>query len=200
MRDFLACGRVSRRAVGGTGGAPAVAARRRILAPAATTSPTSAPPARATGGSLHQRALRHGNPALPTLAGPGDAAGFVAARVAEGADCIKVYLEDPRWFGHPGLSPATVQAVVKAAHAHGRIAIAHAGITAMAAMFSDAGGDALAHVHPRPRPPVPGPPGRMRGVRHLNAAGLRGPVRRARQPGRRRTPGPGRPPPARPLP
>jgi imidazolonepropionase-like amidohydrolase len=87
-------------------------------------------------------------PGLPAVAGPGDAAAFVATRVAEGADYLKVYLEDPAWHGGAteGLSAATVRALVAAAHSRGMLAIAHADSAAMARMFIQAGGDALAHV------------------------------------------------------
>lgn len=85
-------------------------------------------------------------PGLPAVADPGDAAAFVAAQVAEGADYLKVYLEDPAWGGSDGLSSDTVRALVAAAHARGMPAIAHADSAAMARMFIRAGGDALAHV------------------------------------------------------
>ncbi len=85
-------------------------------------------------------------PGLPAVAGPADAAPFVRARMAEGSDYLKVYLEDPAWHGSPGLSPGTVRALVAAAHAHGMLAIAHADSAAMASMFIQADGDALAHV------------------------------------------------------
>jgi imidazolonepropionase-like amidohydrolase len=97
--------------------------------------------ATAVGGPL-QRLF----PGLPAVAGPGDAAAFVAAQVAEGADYLKVYLEDPAWNGGPSLSADTVRALVAAAHARGVLAIAHADSAAMARMFIQAGGDALAHV------------------------------------------------------
>ena len=55
---------------------------------------------------------------LPTVSGPEDAAAFVAARVAEGADYIKVIL-DPG--GEPYLlSVETVRALVEAAHTRSR--------------------------------------------------------------------------------
>jgi imidazolonepropionase-like amidohydrolase len=94
-----------------------------------------------TGGTLARF-----TPGLPTLAGPYDAAAFVAARVAEGADYLKVYLEDPAWFHRPALSAATVRQLVESAHSHGILAVAHADSASMARMFIQAGGDALAHV------------------------------------------------------
>jgi hypothetical protein len=123
---------------------PDLAARRRSLAARRDdvadirTSVQGATPA---GGTL-QRLM----PGLPAVAGPQDAAAFVRARAAEGADYLKIYLEDPAWYGSPGLSAATVRALVEAAHAHGMLAIAHADSAAMARMFIQAGGDALAHV------------------------------------------------------
>jgi imidazolonepropionase-like amidohydrolase len=86
------------------------------------------------------------NPGLPTVAGPHDAAAFVAAQVAHGADYLKVYLEDPAWYGSPALADDTVRALVDAAHGHGLLAVAHADSAAMARRFVRAGGDGLAHV------------------------------------------------------
>jgi imidazolonepropionase-like amidohydrolase len=85
-------------------------------------------------------------PGLPVVTGPQDAAAFVAARAADGADYLKVYLEDPAWYGSPTLSAGTVRALVAAAHSRGMLAIAHADSAATAHMFIQAGGDALAHV------------------------------------------------------
>jgi imidazolonepropionase-like amidohydrolase len=123
---------------------PDLAAHRRSLAAGrddVADIRTSAQGATPAGGTL-QRLI----PGLPTVTGPQDAAAFVAARVADGADYLKIYLEDPAWHGSPALSAATVRALVAAAHAHGMLAIAHADSAAMAHMFIQAGGDALAHV------------------------------------------------------
>jgi imidazolonepropionase-like amidohydrolase len=123
---------------------PDLAARRRSLAACRDdvadirSSLQGATPA---GGSLAQLM-----PGLPAVTGPQDAAAFVRARVAEGADYLKIYLEDPCWYGSPGLSAGTVRALVAAAHSRGMVAIAHADSAAMARMFIRAGGDALAHV------------------------------------------------------
>jgi imidazolonepropionase-like amidohydrolase len=98
------------------------------------------------GATSAASALRQMFGDLPALSGPQDAATFVADRVAEGADYIKLYLEDPRWFGRADLSAETVRALVTAAHEHGRLAVAHADSAAMARMFVAEGGDGLAHV------------------------------------------------------
>jgi imidazolonepropionase-like amidohydrolase len=123
---------------------PELAARRRSLAARrddVADIRTAMQGATPVGGTF-QRLV----PGLPAVAGPRDAAAFVGARAAEGADYLKIYLEDPRWYGSPGLSAATVRALVAAAHAHGMLAVAHADSAAMARMFIQAGGDALAHV------------------------------------------------------
>jgi imidazolonepropionase-like amidohydrolase len=86
------------------------------------------------------------SPDLPTVAGPQDAAAFVGAQAAHGADYLKIYLEDTAWYGMPALSAGTVRALVAAAHANGMLAVAHADSAAMAHMFIQAGGDGLAHV------------------------------------------------------
>jgi imidazolonepropionase-like amidohydrolase len=123
---------------------PDLAAQRRSLAARRDdvadirTSVQGATPA---GGNLARLI-----PGLPVVAGPGDAAAFVAAQAAQGADYLKVYMEDPAWYGSPALSAATVGALVAAAHSRGMLAVAHADSAAMARMFIQAGGDALAHV------------------------------------------------------
>lgn len=114
-----------------------LAARRDDVADIRTATQGATP----AGGMLARF-----TPGLPTVSGPQDAAAFVAARVAQGADYLKVYLEDPVWYGSPALSAATVVALVAAAHSHGLLAVAHADSAAMARMFIRAGGDALVHV------------------------------------------------------
>ncbi len=132
---------------------PAMAAEQRALAARRddVADFRSAGPGAIAPGSSMQFLF----PDLPAVAGPGDAAAFVRARVAEGADYLKVYLEDPVWHAAGGLptelgagsmSAGTVRALVTAAHEHGLLAIAHADSAAMARMFIQAGGDALAHV------------------------------------------------------
>jgi imidazolonepropionase-like amidohydrolase len=124
-------------------GAPAVASQMRVLAAARD----DVADIKCAGyGAGAPDALRRVYQDLPDLRGPEEAAAFVQARVAEGADYIKIYLEDPSWFGRPGLSAATVRAIVEAAHACGKITIAHTDSAAMSRLFINLGGDALAHV------------------------------------------------------
>ncbi|CCB72478.1 putative hydrolase (plasmid) [Streptantibioticus cattleyicolor NRRL 8057 = DSM 46488] len=73
---------------------------------------------------------------------PARARSFVAARVAEGADYIKVVAER----GSPeGPDQPTLDALVDAAHRHGRLVVAHATTTGAYAMAIDAGADVLTH-------------------------------------------------------
>lgn len=85
---------------------------------------------------------------FPTVAGPGDAEPFVAARVAEGIDYLKVVIDNGTTAGGdiPVLTPDTVAALVEAAHAAGLRVIAHAASAADAKTAVDAGVDGLAHV------------------------------------------------------
>lgn len=85
---------------------------------------------------------------FPTLTGPGEAAGFVAARIAEGSDYLKVIYESgtPESWSMPSLDLATVRALVTAAHDRELVVIAHATSVAAVADVVDAGVDVIAHV------------------------------------------------------
>ena len=85
---------------------------------------------------------------VPTLSSPTDADTFVAARVAEGSDWIKIIVEDGQVIGReiPTLDSATIAAVVRAAHARGLLAVAHAMSVEMAERAVSAGVDGLMHV------------------------------------------------------
>jgi imidazolonepropionase-like amidohydrolase len=85
---------------------------------------------------------------FPTVAAPEDANPFVAARIAEGIDYLKIVIDNGTTAGTdiPVLSPATVAALVEAGHAEGLKVIAHAASAADAKTALDAGADGLAHV------------------------------------------------------
>ena len=99
-------------------------------------------PASAPGG---MQTTRMGFPSSSAVTGPADADRFVADRVSEGADYIKVIVEDPRRMGSAAFDVATIAALVEAAHKAGLKAIAH--VTALAALTNaaDAGVDILTH-------------------------------------------------------
>ncbi|MEV0202232.1 amidohydrolase family protein [Nonomuraea sp. NPDC050691] len=86
---------------------------------------------------------------FPTLSGPDEAKAFVEARLAEGADYLKIVIDEGHAAGLelPTLSPETVAALVEGAHAAGLLAIAHVATAAHTAVALDAGVDGLAHVH-----------------------------------------------------
>ena len=68
--------------------------------------------------------------ASSAAAGPAAAARFVAERVLEGADSIKVIVEDPGTMGSAALDVATIAALVEAAHQAGLKVIAHISVSA----------------------------------------------------------------------
>lgn len=78
----------------------------------------------------------------PTLTRPDSADAFVAARLAEGSDYIKIVVEPSR----ATLDPATVRALAAAARRRGRLAVAHVTRAADAEMALRAGVDGLVHV------------------------------------------------------
>ena len=88
---------------------------------------------------------RMGMPASSAVTGPADADRFVAERVSEGADYIKVIVEDPRRMGTAALDGATIAALVKAAHQASLKAIAHVTTITALKMAADAGADILTH-------------------------------------------------------
>ncbi|WP_375387121.1 amidohydrolase family protein [uncultured Amnibacterium sp.] len=95
-------------------------------------------------------AMGPGNPLGRQPGRPGDSivadaeAGrrFVAARVSEGVDFIKVIVDPP---GRGGLETDAIGAIVTAAHAAGRLVVAHASNTDAVRMAQDAGVDVLTH-------------------------------------------------------
>ena len=83
-----------------------------------------------------------GRPADSIVTQPEDGRRFVAARVAEGVDYIKVIVDPP---GRGGPDQATVTAIVQAAHDARRIVVAHASNTGAVATAQAAGADVLTH-------------------------------------------------------
>lgn len=84
---------------------------------------------------------------LPTLQRPEEAVDFVAARIAEGSDFLKIVLEDGSTYGidSPYLDYAVVEALTKAAHDEGLQVVAHAAGQEFARWAIRAGVDILAH-------------------------------------------------------
>lgn len=85
---------------------------------------------------------------IPTLTKPEEADAWVAARVAEGSDYIKIVSEDAKLYGReiPTLDKATIQALVEAAHKRGKLAVVHISTLKTAKEALEAGADGLVHI------------------------------------------------------
>src|SRR3984957_5946217 len=91
-------------------------------------------------GSLQARIP--GRPADSIVLDPEAGRRFVATRIAEGMDYIKVIVEAP---GRGGLDLPSLRAIVEAAHDAGRMVVAHASHTGAVATAQAAGADVLTH-------------------------------------------------------
>jgi imidazolonepropionase-like amidohydrolase len=85
---------------------------------------------------------------VPTLSTPAEAAPWVAARVAEGSDYIKIIYDDASAYGghRPTLDKQTLTAVINATHANHKLAVVHIGNQQEAHDAIEAGADGLAHL------------------------------------------------------
>jgi imidazolonepropionase-like amidohydrolase len=85
---------------------------------------------------------------VPTLEEPEDAAAFVAARLNDGADYIKLIYDNFKMFDTdiPTLSKETMEAVVEAAHAQGVMAVVHSRDVEAWADVVNAGVDGIVHL------------------------------------------------------
>jgi imidazolonepropionase-like amidohydrolase len=119
----------------------ALAALRRVTGPIADLR-SSGNPVTVPGG----HGTEYGFP-IPTLARVEDTEAFVAARIAEGSDLVKIILEDGTTWGHPkpSLDAEEVRRAVAAAHAGKRRAVVHVSSVAEARIAAAAGADGLAH-------------------------------------------------------
>lgn len=99
-------------------------------------------------GHPHQLRKGEGDPAWPTATRVDEIPAFVEARIAEGADYLKVLVEDGRLFGSslPSLTPELVAATVREGHARDRMVLAHAMTVETADQVADAGVDGLTHL------------------------------------------------------
>lgn len=121
---------------------PQLVASLRDL-PGLTDIRSSESPASAPGGI--QTTAMGFDPAT-AVAAPTDAEPFVAARVDEGADHIKIVLEDPAVMGAAALDVERASALVEAAHARDLLVYAHVTTVPAVRIAVDAGVDVLTHV------------------------------------------------------
>jgi imidazolonepropionase-like amidohydrolase len=92
-----------------------------------------------------------GGPSYPTLRSPEQAQAFVDARIAEGSDYIKIIYDDLAWAmsnrrGLPMLTKDELDALVRAAHLRGKLAIVHIHSEQQARDAIEAEADGLAHM------------------------------------------------------
>jgi len=80
-----------------------------------------------------------------TVTGPDDAARFVAERLAESSDYIKILVEDPKIPGTKALGAETVAALVVAAHEAGLTTVAHVVSADTMTIAVRAGADVVTH-------------------------------------------------------
>jgi imidazolonepropionase-like amidohydrolase len=90
-------------------------------------------------GSLHSHLPRVGQRGL--ISGPHEASRFVADRIAEGSDYIKIVIGSP-FADH---DQATIDALVTAAHEQGKLVVAHASSTGSVTKALAAGADIVTH-------------------------------------------------------
>ncbi len=85
---------------------------------------------------------------VPTLESPDGAADWVATRNEEGADHVKIVLEDGSTHGTTmnTLDQATLEALVTASHRHGLKAVVHVATLEDAVRALEAGADGLVHI------------------------------------------------------
>lgn len=107
--------------------------------PGMTDLRTAGVPAAGRGGN---HAKLPGFPLDGIVTGPEEARRFVADRVAEGSDYIKVVTERP---GTDNIDQPTLSALVGAAHRHGKLVVAHAVAIGAYAMALEAGVDVITH-------------------------------------------------------
>jgi imidazolonepropionase-like amidohydrolase len=82
----------------------------------------------------------------PTISSPGSADAFIAARVGEESDYIKIIFE----FGSRGqfrnMDVPTLEALVRASHRHGKLAVVHVSRAVDAETAIRAGADGIVHI------------------------------------------------------
>ncbi len=91
----------------------------------------------------------------PCVSTPDEAVKFVDKQIADGADYIKIFIEDGTCIGFPGLpvlDDEILGAAVKEAHRNGRLAIAHVTTAEGGQRAIAAGVDGLAHLFFDSRP------------------------------------------------
>ncbi|WP_234365466.1 amidohydrolase family protein [Streptomyces sp. RTd22] len=99
----------------------------------------------------HPHQLRRGldDPVWPTAIVPSEAPAFVEGRLSEGADYIKIMVEDGTAFSTslPVVPPEVVAAAVEAAHERGVMALVHTLSATATRVAVEAGADGVTRLH-----------------------------------------------------
>jgi imidazolonepropionase-like amidohydrolase len=96
--------------------------------------------------AVRGRAVRKmGFPASTAVRGPADAARWVAERLRQDPDHLKIVLEDRLPFQPKPLSPDTVAAIIAEAHRAGKKVVVHAASPQAYTIALDAGADVITH-------------------------------------------------------
>jgi imidazolonepropionase-like amidohydrolase len=121
-----------------------LAALRTADPPGVAAVRTAGTVATAPGGHPTQM----GGPPFPTIADSADAQAFVDARIAEGSDWIKIIYDDLATLGMSAkiMDRRTLQGLVAAAHARGKLAVVHVLAEDQARAAIEAGADGLVHM------------------------------------------------------
>ncbi|NOT87409.1 MAG: amidohydrolase family protein [Lysobacter sp.] len=136
--------------MGDPGRLPALKTKRESLARSDEADLWSAGAAvTAPGGHGTQYGMK-----VPTLAADGDAAAFVAARVGEGSDYIKLIIEDMSAYSAtmriPTIAEAQVKSAIAAAHKARKLAVVHVSRLSEGRSAIAGGADGLVHIFGEP--------------------------------------------------
>ncbi|GLC78287.1 amidohydrolase family protein [Lacrimispora brassicae] len=83
------------------------------------------------------------SPAIYPIHNPGQ---YVLDRISQGAEFIKIVIEDPPHLAQKALDQDTISSIVTAAHKHNRIAVAHAATINTYQQAINAGVDVITHI------------------------------------------------------
>lgn len=147
LRQALTCGVTTELDMGSMPGTM-IQLRREVAASRDLADVRSASvPLTPPGGHPHQLRRRLNDSAWPTATRVQEVPGFVDDRITEGADYLKVIVEDGHVLGAsvPTLDPELLAATVQAGHARGKMVLAHALTLEATWQAVAAGVDGLTH-------------------------------------------------------
>jgi imidazolonepropionase-like amidohydrolase len=132
--------------LGGPEGLRAFRAQRESLARTDSADTWSAGQGVTPPGGHPEPLAKSMGMSIPTLAPSADVEAFVADRVREGSDHLKVFQDEGRTGKLAAFPPDRLKAIVAAGKATGRRVVIHVADQEAALQAAEAGGDALAHL------------------------------------------------------